>query len=148
MWWQVPRERIFFYAWKNRQKLANSFWKRWSQEYVIQLTAYKKWAQILLTYTSWGPSPSERWPRSKTTLETWTDTRNIQRKRWPGPFRSCKDVTRSVPSTNHNTPNVRGCCHFKSGQTLETETFILISEEYSALKAFILAGMFWNIHEM
>ena len=25
--------------------LADSFWKRWSQEYVTQLTAYKKWAQ-------------------------------------------------------------------------------------------------------
>ena len=34
------------YAWRNRQKLADSFWKRWSQEYVTQLTAYKKWAQI------------------------------------------------------------------------------------------------------
>ena len=35
-----------FYAWRNRQKLADSFWKRWSQEYVTQLTAYKKWTQI------------------------------------------------------------------------------------------------------
>ena len=27
--------------------------------------------------TSWGCSPSERWPPSKTALETWTPTRNI-----------------------------------------------------------------------
>ena len=59
--------------------------------------------------TSWGRSPSERRPPSKNAIETWTDARNIQRKRWAGPFRSCKDVTRSVPSTNPRTSHVEGC---------------------------------------
>ena len=38
--------RNIFHGWRNRLKVADSFWKRWSQEYVTQLAAYKKWAQI------------------------------------------------------------------------------------------------------
>ena len=34
-----------FHSWRNRQMLADSFWKRWSQASVTQLTAYKIWAQ-------------------------------------------------------------------------------------------------------
>ena len=63
--------------------------------------------------TSWGRSPSEWWPPSKTTLETWTDKRNIQRKRSAAPFCSWKDDMRSVQSTNHRTPHIRSCWHFK-----------------------------------
>ena len=68
----------------------------------------------------------EWWPPSKTTLETWTDKWNIQRKRSGAPFRSWKDVTRSVSSTSHRTPHIRGCWHFKSGQILEIETLFFL----------------------
>lgn len=47
--------RNLFHAWRNRLKLTNSFWKRWSQEYV-------RWEQI--TPASWARSPSDdRLPR-------------------------------------------------------------------------------------
>ena len=54
--------RNLFHAWGNRLKLAESFWKRWSQEYVTQSAAYKRWEQI--SPASWGRSPSDdRLPR-------------------------------------------------------------------------------------
>ena len=84
----------------------------------------------------------EWWPPSKTTLETWTDKWNIQRKRWAAPFRSWKDVTRSVSSTSHRTPHIRGCWHFKSGQILEIETlfFFIFFCRYFALNACVWVG--------
>ena len=77
---------------------------------------------------------------------TWTDKWNIQRKRWAAPFRSWKDVTRSVSSTRHRTPHIRGCWHFKSGLILEIETlFFYIFLQILCFKCLRLGGKRTNV---
>ena len=39
-------QKNLLHAWRNHQTLADSFSKQWSQDYVTQLAAYKKWAQV------------------------------------------------------------------------------------------------------
>ena len=112
------------HAWWNRQKMADSFWKRWSQEYVTQLTAYKKWAQITpaLQVGDVVPVSDDRLPRLRWKLGRIKEIFKGRDALLRSAFEKTSVPSTNVPSTNHRTPHIRGCWHFKSGQTLETET--------------------------
>ena len=108
-------QKNLLHAWRNHQTLADSFWKQWSQDYVTQLVAYKKWAQVTpplqvgdVVLVSDDHLPRLRWklghPQEIFLNQTPNQVKSYKGKNW-----NSKQKKSSLEMTKHHL------CHLRSG---------------------------------
>ena len=68
--------------WVHCQKMVQSFWKRWNQEYLQQLQRGRKMAQKREKFQERRSSITNRWKCTSMSVDQCQNSRNLPRKRW------------------------------------------------------------------